>query len=255
MLPGMCSWRLTTRTSGSRFARRWAKWRAETKTELNYKDELYRRKEFGWSASNYSCCFLMMCDERFCDWRAGRYLVDAFLEEGEREFGGMTVSCFGRPIRVSVPTSAISSTFTVTCRGAQRFASRRAAIPEPGRQGLYRLQSLGRGHAPGEGIRPRSTGRVGGGSGSGWHLPGHDEQGRSGIPCQAGRRAARRDPGKRRGGAAGKTCTIIMPPGRNGLATAMSRVCCGTNGWSGGTCSTRSGAGITITPANSMPRG
>ena len=65
-----------------------AKWRAETKTRLNYKDDLYRRKEFAWSASNYSCCFLMTCDERFWDWRAGRYAVDAFLDEGEREFGG-----------------------------------------------------------------------------------------------------------------------------------------------------------------------
>ena len=65
-----------------------AKWRAETKTRLNYKDDLYRRKEFAWSASNYSCCFLMTCDERFCDGRAGRYAVDAFLDEGEREFGG-----------------------------------------------------------------------------------------------------------------------------------------------------------------------
>jgi formylglycine-generating enzyme required for sulfatase activity len=65
-----------------------AKWRAETKTRLNYKDDLYRRKEFAWSASNYSCCFLMTCDERFWDWRAGRYAVDSFLDAGEREFGG-----------------------------------------------------------------------------------------------------------------------------------------------------------------------
>jgi formylglycine-generating enzyme required for sulfatase activity len=65
-----------------------AKWRTETKTRLNYKDDLYRRKELTWSASNYSCCFLMTCDERFWDWRAGRYTVDAFLDEGEREFGG-----------------------------------------------------------------------------------------------------------------------------------------------------------------------
>ena len=64
-----------------------AKWRTETKTRLNYKDDLYQRKEFTWSASNYSCCFLMTCDERFCDRRLGRYTVDAFLDEGEREFG------------------------------------------------------------------------------------------------------------------------------------------------------------------------
>ena len=49
-----------------------AKWRTETKTLLEYKDDLYRRKDFAWSASNYSCCFLMVCDERFWNWRAGQ---------------------------------------------------------------------------------------------------------------------------------------------------------------------------------------
>jgi formylglycine-generating enzyme required for sulfatase activity len=65
-----------------------ARWRTETRTRLNYRDDLYRHKEFAWSASNYSCCFLMTCDERFWDWRTGRYAVDALLDEGEREFGG-----------------------------------------------------------------------------------------------------------------------------------------------------------------------
>ena len=65
-----------------------AKWRTDTKTRLSYKDDLYRRKGFVWSASNYSCCFLMVCDERFWNWRAGRYAVDAFLDRGERECGG-----------------------------------------------------------------------------------------------------------------------------------------------------------------------
>ena len=65
-----------------------ARWRAETKARLNYNDALYRRKEFAWAATNYSCCFLMVCDETFYDWRAGRYTVDAFLKHGQREFGG-----------------------------------------------------------------------------------------------------------------------------------------------------------------------
>ncbi len=65
-----------------------AQWRAQTKSQLNYHDDLYQRADFAWSAANYSCCFLMVCDERFCDGRAGRYLVDAFLDHGEREFGG-----------------------------------------------------------------------------------------------------------------------------------------------------------------------
>ena len=61
---------------------------AETKAQLKYDDALYRRKEFAWSASNYCCCFLMMCDETFYDRRAGRYTVNAFLGHGRREFGG-----------------------------------------------------------------------------------------------------------------------------------------------------------------------
>ena len=65
-----------------------AKWREETKARLNYDDALYRRPEFAWSASNYCCCFLMMCDETFYDPTTGRYTVDAFLDHGRREFGG-----------------------------------------------------------------------------------------------------------------------------------------------------------------------
>jgi hypothetical protein len=65
-----------------------AAWRKATRAGLHYEDTLYRRKEFAWAASNYACCFLMMCDETFYDWRAGRYAVDAFLDQGEKEFGG-----------------------------------------------------------------------------------------------------------------------------------------------------------------------
>jgi formylglycine-generating enzyme required for sulfatase activity len=65
-----------------------AQWRAETRARLNYSDALYRRREFAWAAANYSCCFLMVCDETFYDWKAGRYTVDAFVEHGQREFGG-----------------------------------------------------------------------------------------------------------------------------------------------------------------------
>ena len=63
-------------------------WREETRTRLRYCDALYRRPEFAWAASNYSCCFLMLCDETFYDWRRGQYTVDAFLDRHEREFGG-----------------------------------------------------------------------------------------------------------------------------------------------------------------------
>ena len=65
-----------------------AKWREETRARLKYSDALYQRAEFAWSASNYCCCFLMMCDETFFDRCADRFTVDVFLDRGRREFGG-----------------------------------------------------------------------------------------------------------------------------------------------------------------------
>ena len=46
-----------------------AKWREETRARLKYDDALYGRPEFAWSAANFSCCFLMLCDETFYDAR------------------------------------------------------------------------------------------------------------------------------------------------------------------------------------------
>jgi formylglycine-generating enzyme required for sulfatase activity len=63
-------------------------WRAQTKAALQYNDALYGRKEFAWSSANYSCCFLMLCDESIYDRHSGNFTVDAFLDHGRREFGG-----------------------------------------------------------------------------------------------------------------------------------------------------------------------
>ena len=65
-----------------------ASWRQTTLHSIHYDDALYRRPEFAWAASAYSCCFLMMCDETFYDQAAGRYTVDALLDDGAKEFGG-----------------------------------------------------------------------------------------------------------------------------------------------------------------------
>jgi formylglycine-generating enzyme required for sulfatase activity len=62
--------------------------REQTKRRLNYSDALYGKPEFAWAASSFACCFLMMCDETFYDPRSGAYKVDAFLDHGQREFGG-----------------------------------------------------------------------------------------------------------------------------------------------------------------------
>ena len=63
-------------------------WRRETRARLQYSDALYRQPEFAWSAANYCCCFLMVCDQTFCDAQHGRLTVDTFLNEGQEEFGG-----------------------------------------------------------------------------------------------------------------------------------------------------------------------
>src|SRR5579859_8289726 len=65
-----------------------ARWRDQIRTGLKYNDVLYRRPDLKWSASNYSCGFVMVWDEQFYDYRSGRYTVDDFLNEGEQEFGG-----------------------------------------------------------------------------------------------------------------------------------------------------------------------
>jgi formylglycine-generating enzyme required for sulfatase activity len=76
-------------------AGQWEAWRAALGRErarerqrLGYTGESYRRPEFAWVAACYSCCFAMMCDERFYDPVARHYTIDSYLDEGTREFGG-----------------------------------------------------------------------------------------------------------------------------------------------------------------------
>ena len=70
------------------FRKRLAAWRAEKRRSLNYSDALYQRPEFAWVKRCFSCCFLMLCDEMFYAPVRGLFSVKAFLEQGQREFGG-----------------------------------------------------------------------------------------------------------------------------------------------------------------------
>ncbi|MCC6860418.1 MAG: SUMF1/EgtB/PvdO family nonheme iron enzyme [Bryobacterales bacterium] len=65
-----------------------ARWRAAARTRLGYSGALYRRPDFAWVPSCFSCCFVMLCDETFYDHARARYTVDAFLDHGVKEFGG-----------------------------------------------------------------------------------------------------------------------------------------------------------------------
>lgn len=62
-------------------------WRTRVRENLPFDDSLYDRDDFKWVSSCFSCCFLMLNDERFYHPDRG-YTVDAFLDEADREFGG-----------------------------------------------------------------------------------------------------------------------------------------------------------------------
>ncbi len=70
------------------FRRQLAAWRGAARRELDYADALYRRPDFAWVSRCFSCCFLMLCDERFYDSHSGRYRVETFLADADLEFGG-----------------------------------------------------------------------------------------------------------------------------------------------------------------------
>jgi hypothetical protein len=70
------------------FRAKLAAWRAQQRNELNYSDALYRRPDVAWVPGSYACCFLMLCDERFCDAAKGRYRISEWLEASQRDFGG-----------------------------------------------------------------------------------------------------------------------------------------------------------------------
>ncbi len=70
------------------YRRQLATWRETQREKLAYDDALYRQQKFSWTAEDFSCCFLMMCDEQFYDPVSSEYRVQQFLERGERQFGG-----------------------------------------------------------------------------------------------------------------------------------------------------------------------
>jgi formylglycine-generating enzyme required for sulfatase activity len=63
-------------------------WREDMRKRVDYDDSLYRRSDFAWVSSCYSCCFVMMCDQTFYDPKEGRYTIESFLRGGDKAFGG-----------------------------------------------------------------------------------------------------------------------------------------------------------------------
>lgn len=63
-------------------------WREQTRADLGYTGDLYARSEFAWAGSCFNCGMVMLFDQEFYDPRTGCYRLDAFLDQGERKFGG-----------------------------------------------------------------------------------------------------------------------------------------------------------------------
>jgi formylglycine-generating enzyme required for sulfatase activity len=73
----------------------WRPWRKElavrrqqVREQMSYDDVFYRRPEFQWASSCYSCYFLMMYDERFYDPNRNQYTIDSLIDDGIERFGG-----------------------------------------------------------------------------------------------------------------------------------------------------------------------
>ena len=56
-------------------------WRTETLKSLKYDDSLYKKPEFTWASSAYTCYMLMMWDETFYDVKNGNYTIETFFDQ------------------------------------------------------------------------------------------------------------------------------------------------------------------------------
>jgi len=65
-----------------------AQWREDKRRTLAYDDSYYSDEAFAWIPSNYVSGFLMLWDMTLLDPEEGRYMVEEFIEQGKKEFGG-----------------------------------------------------------------------------------------------------------------------------------------------------------------------
>ncbi|MGE5395663.1 MAG: SUMF1/EgtB/PvdO family nonheme iron enzyme [Candidatus Saccharibacteria bacterium] len=66
-------------------------WRNDTRQKTGYDGSLYDRKEFKWVCAAYNCYFLMMYDQLFYDWKEGKYTIEKFIAQSEKEFGRLDI--------------------------------------------------------------------------------------------------------------------------------------------------------------------
>ena len=65
-----------------------SKWKIQKQKDLKYDGSSYHTKPFQWVTSDFSCCFLMMCDSEFYDLETNEYTVEKVIDSGKQEFGG-----------------------------------------------------------------------------------------------------------------------------------------------------------------------
>lgn len=63
-------------------------WKKKKQIQLNYNGSSYRSKPFQWVSSDFACCFIMMCDEEFYDYKKHEYTINQLIDEGKRQYGG-----------------------------------------------------------------------------------------------------------------------------------------------------------------------
>jgi formylglycine-generating enzyme required for sulfatase activity len=63
-------------------------WRKRKQSQLKYDGTSYLSDEFNWVSSNFSCCFIMICDSDFYDYKANEYRIHGLIKRGKQEYGG-----------------------------------------------------------------------------------------------------------------------------------------------------------------------
>jgi sulfatase modifying factor 1 len=65
-----------------------ARWRSEARDRLGHDDRAYGDPAFAWTRACFSVALVWLWDEQLYDWERHVFMPDAFLDAGERDFGG-----------------------------------------------------------------------------------------------------------------------------------------------------------------------
>lgn len=63
-------------------------WRRDAAARIGYDDALYARPEFAWTQGAYTVAVAWLWDDELYDHEAGVFTPDAYLEAGQRQYGG-----------------------------------------------------------------------------------------------------------------------------------------------------------------------